>query len=116
MIMSMENKKIEEYKNKLKKEQAMIEEELRQNSRPPEFNVEGDRDDKEEEADQDEAISNQVALVSDLKTRLADIELALEKISTDRYGVCENCGKKISEDVLDIDPESQLCRECKLNV
>ena len=37
---------------------------------------------------------------------------ALEKLGTDRYGVCENCGQEIAEARLEARPEARLCIDC----
>jgi len=39
--------------------------------------------------------------------------LALEKIKKGKYGVCESCGKKISQKRLKISPEARLCLKCR---
>jgi len=44
---------------------------------------------------------------------LRDIELALTKIREGGYGICEKCGKDISEDRLEAMPYARLCLECK---
>jgi RNA polymerase-binding transcription factor DksA len=108
----MSTEKLEEYKNKLNKEKLMIEEEIRQNSKPPDFGH--DVDSFDEETDEAEAFNNQLALVQDFKKRLVDVESALNKIASGTYGICEKCGKEIEESVLDIDPESRFCKACKL--
>ena len=49
----------------------------------------------------------------DLKDRLDEIDIALAKIQSGTYGVCEKCGKPIEYEILSIDPESRFCKECK---
>jgi RNA polymerase-binding transcription factor DksA len=60
-------------------------------------------------------VGNQLAIAQDLKLRLDDIEAALEKIREGKYGICEKGGEEIEEEVLDIDPESRLCKNHKLS-
>ena len=48
-----------------------------------------------------------------LRGHLADIDLALRKIQEGGYGVCEKCKKEIPLEILEVDPESRLCKECK---
>lgn len=72
-----------------------------------------DIDHNEEESDESEEITTQEGVTHPLKDRLKDINLALDKIGAGAYGVCENCGKDISLDLLKVDPESRLCKECK---
>ena len=46
------------------------------------------------------------------KEEIAEIELALTKIGSDRYGVCELCGKSIPIKRLMVLPATRLCRNC----
>jgi RNA polymerase-binding protein DksA len=52
------------------------------------------------------------ALVQKLVAGLQEVEHALEKFDTDRYGVCESCGQKIAEARLEARPEARLCIDC----
>jgi RNA polymerase-binding transcription factor len=52
------------------------------------------------------------ALVNKLVEGLREVEHALEKLGTDRYGVCENCGQEIAEARLEARPEARLCIDC----
>ena len=52
------------------------------------------------------------ALVNKLVEGLQEVEHALEKLGTDRYGVCENCGKEIAPARLEARPEARLCIDC----
>jgi DnaK suppressor protein len=52
------------------------------------------------------------ALVNKLVEGLREVEHALEKLGTDRYGVCENCGQEITEARLEARPEARLCIDC----
>ena len=46
------------------------------------------------------------------KEEIGEIELALTKMSSDRYGICELCGKSISIKRLKVLPATRLCRNC----
>jgi len=46
------------------------------------------------------------------KEEIAEIELALTKMSSGRYGICELCGKSISIKRLKVLPTTRLCRIC----
>ena len=46
------------------------------------------------------------------KEEIAEIELALTKMSSDRYGVCELCGKSIPIKRLKVLPATRLCHNC----
>ena len=70
-------------------------------------------DDAPEEPDEAEELSTNTAITNGLKERLENIENALRKINENEYGKCEKCKMDISYEVLKIDPESRLCKECK---
>ena len=73
----------------------------------------GSETDPDTETDESEEFSNQLAGAQVLKNRLTDIELALLKMKKGTYGICENCKKEISPELLKIVPESRLCKDCK---
>jgi DnaK suppressor protein len=108
----MTEEKIKTYKAALEKERAEIIAEIAKNEKPVDFG--SDIDHFDEETDEAEETSNQLAVAQDLKLRVDDIDVALEKIQEGKYGICENCGKEIEAEILDIDPESRLCKNCKL--
>jgi DnaK suppressor protein len=43
---------------------------------------------------------------------LAEVELALHRLDTGRFGVCESCGEEISEVRLNALPWARLCLQC----
>ncbi|MCK4777017.1 MAG: TraR/DksA family transcriptional regulator [Actinomycetia bacterium] len=45
--------------------------------------------------------------------RLDAVDDALQKIDESRYGICETCGKKISNARLKAIPHARLCIKCK---
>jgi RNA polymerase-binding protein DksA len=47
------------------------------------------------------------------RIKISQIDGALERIAEMKYGVCENCGFKISETRLKVMPFSRLCRDCQ---
>ncbi|HUC02244.1 MAG TPA: TraR/DksA C4-type zinc finger protein [Candidatus Paceibacterota bacterium] len=108
----MNEHQLKEYKTKLEKERALILAEINKEEKPVDFG--NDVDHGEEESDKSEEVGNQLAMANDLKGRLSEIDIALGKIQTGTYGVCEKCGKPIEQEVLDIDPESRFCKSCKL--
>lgn len=108
----MNETQLKEYKTKLEKERALIVAEIKKEERPVDFG--SDVDHGEEDSDKSEEVGNQLAVANDLKDRLGEIDIALGKIQTGTYGICEKCRKEIGKDVLDVDPESRLCRSCKL--
>jgi DnaK suppressor protein len=102
---------IKKFKQKLEKEKREIQEGLKKHKGITDF---GDDVDPDEETDESEEYSNKMSIIQTLKERLADIELALKKISNGKYGICESCRKEISLKILDTSPESRLCKECKV--
>lgn len=107
----MDNLKVGKYKEKLEKERMLLVAEIKKNEKPPDFG--SDIDHFDEETDEAEEFGNQLAIAQDLKNRLSEVDLALGKIQTGKYGTCEKCGGKIETEILDIDPESRLCKRCK---
>lgn len=72
-----------------------------------------DTDSFEEEGDEAEEFSNQIELAKTLEERRDRIDAALQKMKDGTYGTCEECGNPIAENVLEVDPESELCQNCK---
>ncbi len=66
-----------------------------------------------EEADEAEELGSRLALEKVLVNRLQDIEEALKRIDSNKFGFCQKCGKEIEEKLLEIDPESKYCKTCK---
>jgi DnaK suppressor protein len=52
------------------------------------------------------------ALVQKLVAGLHEVEHALEKMGTDRYGICEACSQPIAPARLEARPEARLCIDC----
>lgn len=107
---------IKQTKEKLEQEKAALEKQLESfaNKDP---NLKGDWDSKFPKFDDDiEGAADEVAEYTtrlpvefSLETRLRDVNLALEKITKDKYGKCENCGKNIEEERLEIMPAARFC-------
>jgi len=109
--MSLSDKDLQSLKEQLEKEAGELEAQLKTASKTPEFG--SDVDHFEEEADEAEELSNSLDLTATIKERLRNIDQALDKMSKNTYGVCEQCQKEISLELLRVDPESKLCRDCK---
>lgn len=105
----MPKKNLSKLKHQLEKEEKKIKKELKELERPPEFGP----DTYDEESHESQEFGNQLSMVQSLKGRLSAIISALGKMAGSKYGICERCGKKISDDVLKIAPESKLCKSCK---
>lgn len=72
-----------------------------------------DTDHFEEEADETEEFANRLAAQTALKEELDKINKGLIKMKEGIYGKCGRCGTKIGFKLLEIAPESELCRRCK---
>jgi DnaK suppressor protein len=79
-----------------------------------------DGDDLQEQVPEDEAGTATKSLIDDLEldTRqrrfklLSDIEFALQRLREGTYGICDRCGREISERRLQALPWTQLCLDC----
>ena len=47
------------------------------------------------------------------RTKLKQIDDALERLDDGSYGVCESCGLEIAEERLNAMPFTRLCRDCQ---
>ena len=110
----MQQDKLNKYKAALEKERRLISAEIKQDEKPVTFG--SDIDHSDEKTDESEQVGNQLAAANDLKDRLNEIDIALGKIQSGGYGICEKCGGPIEEEILEIDPESRFCKKCKLLV
>ena len=67
----------------------------------------------EQAADEVEEYTTLLPIEYNLELYLKDINLALKKIETKKYGFCEKCGKKINRERLKAYPEARYCLKCK---
>lgn len=109
----MSPKELQELKEQLEKEAGEIEAQLGAEKNVPEYGSDTEGHTFDEEADEAEELGKQLGVHQVYKDRLADIESALDKMSRGVYGKCEQCGKDISIEVLRVNPESRLCKNCK---
>ena len=105
----MNSQKLEEYKKRLEKERAELIEQI-DHEKHDDFGSDVDED---EEADETESFGTKLAVNQGLRERVNEIDLALNRMRENKYGICANCGKEITEDILKISPESSLCKNCK---
>lgn len=102
---------IQEFKEKLLKSKEELEKELKKAKKISDYG--SDVDSFEEETDEAEEYSANLGIQEVFKKQLNEINNALAKIESGRYGICEKCGQKIEEKVLKISPASQFCQKCK---
>ncbi|MST04342.1 MAG: hypothetical protein EXS49_02130 [Candidatus Pacebacteria bacterium] len=107
----MNNKKIKEYQEELEKIEKELKKGIKEDETSPDFGDDSDHDG--ESSEKVEAIVDNLGIAKGERDRLEDVENALTKIKEGKYGSCEKCKKPIEERVLDIDPESRLCKACK---
>ncbi|MFH1192940.1 MAG: TraR/DksA C4-type zinc finger protein [Candidatus Jorgensenbacteria bacterium] len=103
-----EEKKLEE---QLHSQEKKIKEQLQHFKEGLDFG--DDTDHLEEEADETEEFGTWLGLKRVLEHQLDRIRRALAKFGLGNYGRCEQCGKEIEARLLEADPESTLCINCK---
>ena len=101
---------LETLKEKLLEEKIKISRELED----PHVDFGNDVDAFDEETDEAEEFANRLGVQAAIKEHLREINSALERIAVGEYGVCEECHNPISSDVLRAEPESRLCKSCKI--
>lgn len=69
-------------------------------------------DSEEDNAEEYRQHEVNLSISKNLETALADVVLALEKISAGTYGVCENCKKEINPERLKAYPAAKICMDC----
>lgn len=109
--MTLTKEEIKKYEERLGQEKEKLVREIHEHEQVVDLG--NDIDSEEEEADEAEETGNQLAISRALRERLAEIEEAIESIREGKYGICKNCGKDISKEVLNVVPESRLCKSCK---
>ncbi len=108
----MNKEELEKLKKKLLAEKELIEGNLKKFESELDFG--DDADHMEEETDETEETASFLSVKDNQDKRLTQIDKALERIDNGSYGICEACGGKIETEILKIDPESLLCKKCKI--
>ncbi len=109
--MSLAKEQLKSFKKKLSETKEEILADLEKLKAGLDFG--DDTDSLEEEADETEEFSHYVGIKKPLEERLRAVEDALLKMNKGAYGVCEKCGGEIEPEILEIVPESRLCKLCK---
>ncbi len=108
----MNQEELEKYKKMLEALEQRLEQELKDTPAILDF---GDQvDQEEEEADESVAADEQTSIRDEIRARLENVRIALHKIAAKEYGLCAKCHSPIEKDVLNIVPESNLCKAHKL--
>ena len=125
MKRKLDNKLLDQLKEKLEKEKKDLVEQLKTFA-TEDKKVKGDWDTRfphrdgetgggalEKEADEVEEYSTLLPIEHSLEKRLKDVNLALEEIKKSNYGICENCKEPISIKRLKVFPSARTCLQCK---
>jgi DnaK suppressor protein len=54
-----------------------------------------------------------VAMRDEIDRKLAEVDRALVRIESGKYGTCSGCGKMIDTDRLTVDPTAEYCVDCQ---
>ncbi|MBN1584845.1 TraR/DksA C4-type zinc finger protein [Candidatus Uhrbacteria bacterium] len=111
---------IKEMESRLNSERTRLKEELEsfasqnpKNSQDYNANFPNLGDKEDENAEEVDTFSTNLALERTLESNLRDIDDALDRIGKGIYGICKYCGKEIDEKRLQARPASSSCIECK---
>lgn len=116
MAKEFSQKDLEEIKNKLLATKAELEKRIEILKQEDPFS---DPDHASDNAAVDTDVREQEgherieAQVKDLNEKIANIRLALKKIETKKYGICERCQGSIPKERLKILPEARFCVACE---
>jgi len=117
----MNQKTLDQIKNKLEAEKARIENELgkfaHRNTKAADIDYDADYKDvgdgDDENASEVATYSDNLSLESELEKVLRDINSSLERIEKGEYGICKYCQTEISSKRLLARPTSSSCIACK---
>ena len=101
---------IELERKKLLDEQAHVSDELNNLREALQSEVDVEPDEGDSEVFEREKNS---ALIAVLEKKLNDVETALRSIDKGAYGICEDCGKSIEIERLEVKPDATLCLACQ---
>jgi DnaK suppressor protein len=111
--------KSERVRDRLEVEKKRIQEELAQlvSSHPMDERREGSPFGKrEEEATESMELEKRLALENRLKSLLAEVERALQKLDSGTYGQCDICNMAIDPARMEALPQAILCLSCRQKV
>lgn len=67
---------------------------------------------REEEAGETAELENLIAQEKHVLDQLVDIDLALKKLESGTYGLCQKCGEQIEAARLEAIPTAKICIKC----
>ncbi|MFC1663265.1 TraR/DksA family transcriptional regulator [Patescibacteria group bacterium] len=116
----MNKKVLAEIKEKLENEETLLKDQISKVIKPKgkpggesvdaKFPQYGTKED--DNAAEVAAFQDNLSLESDLERNLHDVQNAIGKIKSAKYGICENCGNKISDRRLEAYPTARKCLKC----
>ena len=56
---------------------------------------------------------NTLAMRDEIDRKLAEVERAIARVESGKYGTCTSCGKMIDTDRLTVDPTAEYCVDCQ---
>lgn len=116
--MTINKDKIRELKEKLIEEKVKFEEELKIIAKP---NEEGDDfatkfeevgEESDENASEVSMYESSLGVEDSLEKQLKEVNSALKKIESGKYGKCELCGRDIRVERLEVYPGAKNCMKC----
>ncbi len=118
--MPLQKEIIEELKQKLLQEKKELEEDIKKIARPLnskdehfETAFENIGSDVDENANEVEQYSDNLAIESRLEQKLGDVNKALKEIEEGTYGICRNCNQEIGIERLRANPSARTCIKCE---
>ncbi len=113
----LDEKTLEELKNKLTEEKKELEGELNKIANKANGDYEAKFDDfgrtEDDNAEEVESYANKVGVTETLEKKLEAIEIALNKMEQGTYGICENCQEEIPLERLKAYPAAKNCIKCQ---
>lgn len=103
-VLSMEERRLAREKERLVKEDVVLHSADLAATKPAEFIDEATEGISHERVEMEKGILGKV---------LMETRLALSKIKIGKYGVCENCAKKIERARLEAYPQARYCLDCE---
>jgi RNA polymerase-binding protein DksA len=115
----MNKTKLKVFRERLENEQVRLEREVETIEREGHealSDASGENNYRDHMADQGTATFTReldMSLEENVRDALASVGSALRRIDEGTYGICDRCGKHISEERLDAMPTATLCITCK---
>ena len=70
--------------------------------------IEIDAADENEVADKLEELEDNAGIATQLENQLIEVNAALERMKSGKYGICLKCGKPIEKEILEANPSAKI--------